>query len=142
MAPRSLLHIPLQCVADIRQHNVVVGDSGGAVGLDLVAAFEEALPALRPLDLCGRLVRELSVYHGRHDHDSGQHVARLLAHVLRRPLVELELGNCRGYFIGKRRFIVTGCFFSGSGPGVKARALFYYTQFFFVSCSHTTSFLY
>lgn len=140
-----MLHIPLQCVADIRRHNVVVGDCGGTVGLDLVAAFEEALPALRPVDLCGRLVRELPVYHGCHDHDSGQHVARLLAHVLRRPLVELELGNCRGYFIGKNTredFTLQGASFREVTLELRRASFFNYTQFYVVSCSHTTSFLY
>lgn len=91
----------MQCVADLWRDHVNLGDCGRAVGLDIVAAPEEALPALRPVDLCRRLVPQLSLYHGRHDYDSGQHVGRFSAHVLRRTRAERELGNCRGYSIGK-----------------------------------------
>lgn len=100
-SPDLPIFLSLQCVADLWRDHVNLGDCGRAVGLDIVAAPEEALPALRPVDLCRRLVPQLSLYHGRHDYDSGQHVGRFSAHVLRRTCAERELGNCRGYSIGK-----------------------------------------
>lgn len=124
---------PLQGVADIRRYYVNLGDYRCAIGLDIVAAVEEAIPALRSVDLRRRPFLQLSVYHGRHDYDSGQHVAGLPPHVLRRTFVELELGNCRGYSIGKKLF----CKQTHAVHGVSEIIHFFCSPSLTFSLSHT-----
>lgn len=99
--PSHFFRLSLQGLADIWRYNVNLRNSWGAVGLDIVAASEEAIPALRSVDLRCRALHQFSLYLWSHVYDSRQYVDRVHVDVFRRRFVELELGNCRGYFIGK-----------------------------------------
>lgn len=99
--PSHFFRLSLQDLADIWRYNVNLWHSWGAVGLDIVAATEEEIPALRSFDLRCRALHQFSVYLWSHVYHPRQYVDCVHVDVFRRGLLELELGNCRGYFIGK-----------------------------------------